>query len=338
MARIILNKHKAHKDSIKSDDFQHKGEIIISNEPQYEGIAIINNSGEVKHIDATKDFVRDYVKTAIAAAQLKNENGEPVDIEFLASKDWVISTALTEYATIEYVDDKIAKIVIPSIEGLASEKWVEDKGYLTEHQSLEDYATKDFVDDKVNEIEVPSVEGLASEEFVLNKIAEAQLSGGDVDLSGYATKSELKNVAAQIPSLEGYAKIEDIPSVEGLASEAWVEAKGYLTEHQSLEGYAKVEDIPSVEGLASEEFVTEKIAEIEFPELDGYLKIEDIEIYSITKDTADKMAQTITDLEERVYETVDTHVVMSTDEYAELLAKGEVKEGVFYALYEEPEE
>ena len=46
------------------------------------------------------------------------------------------------------------------------------------------------------------------------KIAEAQL-GGEVDLSTYALKSE-------IPSLEGYA------------TETWVNSKGYLTEHQSL--------------------------------------------------------------------------------------------------------
>lgn len=36
-----------------------------------------------------------------------------------------------------------------------------------------------------------SVEGLATETFVTNKIAEAELSGSDVDLSGYVTKDEL---------------------------------------------------------------------------------------------------------------------------------------------------
>ena len=34
---------------------------------------------------------------------------------------------------------------------------------------------------------------LATETFVTNKIAEASLSGGNVDLSGYATKEELSN-------------------------------------------------------------------------------------------------------------------------------------------------
>ena len=63
----------------------------------------------------------------------------------------------------------------------------------------------------------------------------------------------------------------DKTELNGLATESWVEAKNYLTEHQdisnlvtkddfdkleksipSLEGYAKVEDIPSTEGFVTE--------------------------------------------------------------------------------------
>ena len=52
------------------------------------------------------------------------------------------------------------------------------------------------------------------------------------------------------PDLTDYAKKSDLPSLEGLATEQWVNDKGYLTEHQSLEGYAKKSDLPSLEGLA----------------------------------------------------------------------------------------
>ena len=96
-----------------------------------------------------------------------------------------------------------------------------------------------------------------------------------------------------------------IPSVEGLASEAYVNEKvaaivipevptkvselendkGYLTEHQSLEGYAKTADlaqvaktgsyndladkptIPSTTGLASTKYVDDKVAGIVAPEV-----------------------------------------------------------------------
>lgn len=91
------------------------------------------------------------------------------------------------------------------------------------------------------------------------------------DISGLATKSEVKSVEDKIPSLDNYATkdelfskdyndltnkptipsidglatksevkaVEDkIPSLNGYATEQWVEGKGYLTEHQSLADYA----------------------------------------------------------------------------------------------------
>lgn len=42
---------------------------------------------------------------------------------------------------------------------------------------------------------IPSIDGLATETFVTNKIAEAQLAQGEIDLSGYATKDDLKTKA-----------------------------------------------------------------------------------------------------------------------------------------------
>ena len=53
------------------------------------------------------------------------------------------------------------------------------------------------------------------------------------DVSGFATKDDVSSVESKIPSLEGYA------------TEQWVEAKGYLTEHQSLENYAFRSEIPT---------------------------------------------------------------------------------------------
>lgn len=45
-------------------------------------------------------------------------------------------------ATKDYVNTQIAAIDVPSLDGYATQQWVENKGYLTEHQSLEDYALK----------------------------------------------------------------------------------------------------------------------------------------------------------------------------------------------------
>lgn len=78
---------------------------------------------------------------------------------------------LTDFITEQITDLKFEN---PSLEGYATEQWVEDKGYLTEHQdlsgyvkkseikgfvsmedlehSLQSYATKEYVDDIINEL------------------------------------------------------------------------------------------------------------------------------------------------------------------------------------------
>lgn len=84
------------------------------------------------------------------------------------------------------------------------------------------------------------------------------------DISGLATKGELKAVEDKIPTLDEYVKKDeieglasttyvdekvaaiDVPSLDGYATEQWVEGKGYLTEHQSLADYALKSEIPSL--------------------------------------------------------------------------------------------
>ena len=66
----------------------------------------------------------------------------------------------------------------------------------------------------------------ATETYVNQKIAEIQT--GSVDLSNYYTKPETVSL------LNNYATKAEIPDVTGLASQTWVEEKGYLTTHQPL--------------------------------------------------------------------------------------------------------
>lgn len=109
---------------------------------------------------------------------------------------------------------------------------------------------------------------------LVEKKDEIQLNAPKIahiaDLSNYYTKPEtdeaIKTAVEAIPEVDltGYAKITDIPdvsefatkddissveskipSLEGYATEQWVEDKGYLTEHQSLENYALRSEIPT---------------------------------------------------------------------------------------------
>lgn len=73
-------------------------------------------------------------------------------------------------------------------------------------------------------VEVPEVnlDGYATEEFVKNKITEAELGGEDVDLSGYAQKSEIPTKVSQLEN-----------------------DKGYLTEHQDISGKLNASELPA---------------------------------------------------------------------------------------------
>ena len=94
---------------------------------------------------------------------------------------------------------------------------VNDSGFLTEHQSLADYAKKS---------DIPDVSDYVTDTQLNTAISSAE-ERVDFKLGSYALKTE-------------------VPSVDGLASEQWVESKGYLTQHQSLADYALKSEIPTV--------------------------------------------------------------------------------------------
>ena len=200
-------------------------------------------------------------------------------------------------------NDLINKPEIPSVDGLASEQYVQDQIATIEIPDISNKADRSELfsgdyNDLINKPEIPSVEGLATETFVINKIAEAELNDKEVDLTGYATKDDLLTKADKehtheqylvAEDLNGYAKSSDIPSTEGLASEEWVNNQGFLKEHQDISHLETKEDsslklqeakdytdtqiglinIPSIEGLATEQYVNDQIGLIEIPDISG---------------------------------------------------------------------
>ena len=124
-----------------------------------------NDSGELSIIDENGNIGfklsngNIYVKDVIADGHTLSEKVDKSEITGLATENYVNEkfnsikipeVDFTGYATENYVSEEISKIEIPSLGGYATEKWVEDKKYLTEHQDISHLASKVEVNDTVN--------------------------------------------------------------------------------------------------------------------------------------------------------------------------------------------
>lgn len=227
---------------------------------------------------------------------------------------------------------------IPSLDGYATEQWVESQGYLTEHQDLSAYAKTTAVTQDIQTAmaaetartestyakpsDIPSLTGYATENYVDNAItaatedmattgyvADAIAAIPSVDLSPYAKTTAVTEdiqtaIASETARTEAtYAKVGDIPSLDGYATEAyvtaatqdmatktWVGEQGYLTEHQSLEDYYTKEQVDAeitgaTEGMATTGWVESQGYLTEHQDLSAYAKTT-----AVTEDIASAMA------------------------------------------------
>ena len=106
-------------------------------------------------------------------------------------------------------------------------------------------------------------DNLPTKHYVDNAIAKIP----ETDLSNYYNKTETENLIAEAVESVEHPTVD----LEGYATEEWVNEQGFLKEHQDLSDYAKKSDLPSVEGLASESYVDEKIAEINIPDTSTFV-------------------------------------------------------------------
>ena len=168
---------------------------------------IVNPDGT---IDTSQYATETYVNEKIAQVEAGS-----VDLSNYYTKTQT-TALLDNYATKTYVQEQISGSVdltnyytkaqvdakIPDITGLASQTWVESKGYLTEHQSLKT-------------INGESIVGTGN----------ITISGGSADLSNYYTKEQIdaKGYLTEHQSLANYALKSEIPDVSGYQTEAQVQ-------------------------------------------------------------------------------------------------------------------
>lgn len=80
-----------------------------------------------------------------------------------------------------------------------------------------------------------------------------------------ALRGEVTEVSEKVTDLQEAVNNISIP--DNYVTDEELEAKGYITEHQDISHLATKDEIPSIEGLATEQFVTDKISEIDIPEV-----------------------------------------------------------------------
>lgn len=124
----------------------------------------------------------------------------------------------------------------------AGKEWVQDQGYLTEHQSLAGYATESWVEQQGYLTEHQSLEGYATEQWVEDKhyLTEHQ------SLSNYYTKSETDN---KISNHHDSTKQNAITSSNKLSYSLLKDTPTIPTDtsiHQM--GYLKLADLPVWDG------------------------------------------------------------------------------------------
>lgn len=136
----------------------------------------------------------------------------------------MIDASLVDYAL---------KEEIPSLNGYATEQWVEDKNYLTHHQSLEGYVTE-------NDLTAYTYD----KQTIDDKIAE----GGIFDPTQYYNKTATDNLlAAKADTANTYTQLEvDAMMVNKVSTTDLVD--GYYNKTQSDALYALKSEIPDISG------------------------------------------------------------------------------------------
>ena len=173
------------------------------------------------------------------------------------------------------LDNKADKSEIPSLDGYATQSWVEDKGYITAADINVDVSDKQDVISDLDEIRSGAAKGATALQSVPEEyITETELNGKGYltehqDISNLATKKELSGYAEsshthsefitlqnnidnkqdKINDLEaiingaakGATALQEVPA--GYVTETELNDKGYLTEHQDISNLATKDEL-----------------------------------------------------------------------------------------------
>jgi hypothetical protein len=143
------------------------------------------------------------VTTVGAVRDIEAKIYKTIDEKFIIP-DVDLSNYYNKSETVAVIKEAIEEIELPTApdtSDMATQTWVTEQGYLTEHQSLDAYAKKEELfskdyNDLINVPEIPSIDGLATEKYVDDTIAAISKT----DLSNYYNKTEVAEAIASATS------------------------------------------------------------------------------------------------------------------------------------------
>lgn len=255
-------------------------------------------------------------KFNILKSLCQDPNCEPV----VVSDDWV---------------QEIVKNVAQSVADKIGDTQINLKNYYTKQEvdkkvagvtvDLTGYATKNYVDEKVSAIDVTEqLTDYAKKTEIPAKVSQLENDAGYLtqhqDISGLATKDEVEIVENKIPS------------IEGLATEAYVnEAVAAIDVSDKLKDYAKSADVYTKNDVYTKSEIDEKVSNVEV-DLSGYYTKSEVDTKTAPIETntsnISSLSTTVAGLQTKV-DSIDTSPKKTYDVVYNDAENPDVGENVF---------
>ena len=240
------------------------GVYIGADEPTDANVWIDTDDNPVDEV-ATKNYVSEEIAKAITGGEIDlndyaKKTDLPTKVSQLENEEGYLKEhqSLDDYATKTYVGTQISLAMAELPTDIVTESSLDAKNY----------ATKTYVDEaiaagggggggdlsayaKKSELGAAAFSNNYNDLDNKPTIPEAyddteirQMIAGKQPIGDYALKSEIPTIPTKVSAFTNDAGyLTEHQSLNGYATEAWVESQGFLKEHQSLEGYVRAEDI-----------------------------------------------------------------------------------------------
>ena len=239
------------------------GVYIGADEPTDANVWIDTDDNPVDEV-ATKNYVAEEIAKAITGGEIDlNDYAKKTDlpskVSQLENDEGYLKEhqSLDDYATKTYVGTQISLAMAELPTDIVTESSLDAKNYATKTYVDEAIAAGGGGSGDLSAYAKKSELGAAAFSNNYNDldnkptIPEAyddteirQMIAGKQPIGDYALKSEIPTIPTNVSAFTNDAGyLTKHQSLNGYATEAWVESQGFLKEHQSLEGYVKKEEI-----------------------------------------------------------------------------------------------